>query len=66
MEGKNEIAILQSLLQEEEAVRIYKKVYAYREKSKNAIYQLMDNYTLFYFDFIQKNTNQDEHFGQPT
>ena len=31
-------------------------------KSKNAVYQLMDNYTLFYFDFIKNNRNGDEHF----
>ena len=39
--------------------------------TKNAIYQLIDNYTLFYFDFISKNNNGDEHFwsssiGTPT
>ena len=31
-------------------------------KRKNAVYQLMDNYTLFYFDFIKENHNGDEHF----
>ncbi len=32
------------------------------KKKKESIYQLIDNYTLFYFDFISKNTNGDEHF----
>ena len=32
------------------------------KKKKGAIYQLMDNYTLFYFDFIRENVNGDEHF----
>lgn len=32
------------------------------KKSKDAIYQLIDNYTLFYFDFISENVNGDEHF----
>lgn len=31
-------------------------------KVKNGIYQLIDNYTLFYFDFIKENVNGDEHF----
>ena len=30
--------------------------------SKEAIFQLIDNYTLFYFQFIQKNHLMDEHF----
>ena len=32
------------------------------KKTKGAIYQLMDNYTLFYFDFISENVNGDENF----
>ena len=32
------------------------------KKNKDAIYQLMDNYTLFYFQFIQKNENGDRKF----
>ena len=30
--------------------------------SREAIFQLIDNYTLFYFQFIQKNHLMDEHF----
>ncbi|MBQ8502258.1 MAG: ATP-binding protein [Bacteroides sp.] len=30
--------------------------------TKESIYQLMDNYTLFYFQFIRKNHPADEHF----
>ena len=29
---------------------------------KDAVYQLMDNYTLFYFQFVKKNVNGDCHF----
>lgn len=29
---------------------------------KNAVYQLIDNYILFYFKFLYKNNTQDEHF----
>ncbi len=32
------------------------------KKSKLSIYQLVDNYTLFYFDFISSNVNRDEHY----
>ena len=34
----------------------------YGKKTKEAIYQLVDNYTLFYFKFIRQNKNNDEHF----
>ena len=29
---------------------------------KDALFQLLDNYTIFYFRFIQHNTSNDEHF----
>ena len=32
------------------------------KKVKSAIFQLIDNYTLFYFRFIRKNENNDENF----
>ena len=32
------------------------------KKVKDAIYQLIDNYTIFYFIFIQNNTGGDERF----
>ncbi len=32
------------------------------KKIKDSIYQLMDNYTLFYVDFISSNINGDEHY----
>ncbi len=37
------------------------KINDHREK-KNAVYQLVDFYTIFYFNFIRGNTYQDEHF----
>jgi len=49
-------------LQELEQCGFIRKFTPIGNKSKNAIYQLMDNYTLFYFDFIKKNMNRDEHF----
>ena len=32
------------------------------KKKKDVVYQLMDNYTLFYFKFIQQNENGDRSF----
>ncbi len=49
-------------LQELEQCGFIRKFMPMGNKNKNAVYQLMDNYTLFYFDFIKKNINQDEHF----
>jgi len=31
-------------------------------KKKNAVYQLIDNYTLFYFKFIETKTNDEEYW----
>ena len=39
-----------------------RKYNGYGKTSKQAIYQLIDNYTLFYFKFIRQNHNNDEHF----
>ncbi len=32
------------------------------KQSKDAIYQLIDNFTLFYFQYMKGNKNNDEHF----
>ncbi|MBQ0028921.1 MAG: ATP-binding protein [Bacteroidales bacterium] len=49
-------------LQELEQCGFIRKYTTIGKKSKDAIYQLIDNYTLFYFDFISENTNGDQHF----
>lgn len=49
-------------LQELEQCGFIRRFQSIGKKTKNTIYQLMDNYTLFYFSFIKQNTNQDEHF----
>ena len=49
-------------LQELEQCGFIRKFTAIGKKTKEATYQLIDNYTLFYFDFISENTNGDEHF----
>lgn len=50
-------------LQELEQCGFIRKFTAIGKKTKDATFQLIDNYTLFYFDFISENTNGDEHFG---
>ena len=49
-------------LQELEQCGFIRKFTAIGKKTKDATFQLIDNYTLFYFDFISENTNGDEHF----
>lgn len=49
-------------LQELEQCGFIRKYTAIGKKTKDATYQLIDNYTLFYFDFIKENTNGDERF----
>ena len=48
-------------LQELEQCGFIRKFTPIGNKSKNAIYQLMDNYTLFYFDFIRKSIRKSLH-----
>ena len=53
---------LSKVLDELEYCGFIRKYNGFDKKSKQAIYQLIDNYTLFYFKFIQQNKNNDEHF----
>lgn len=53
---------LSKVLDELEYCGFIRKYSSYGKKTKLAIYQLIDNYTLFYFKFIQQNKNNDEHF----
>ena len=50
-----------SRLEELESCVFIRKYYAFGMKKKNAIYQLIDCFTLFYFNFLQ-NEPTDEHF----
>ena len=49
-------------LQELEQCGFIRKYTTIGKKNRDSIYQLIDNYTLFYFDFISENVNGDEHF----
>ena len=53
---------LTKYLQELEQCGFIRKYVLPGRKVKGAIYQLMDNFTLFYFKFIANNTRHDRHF----
>lgn len=52
---------LSTRLEELESCGFIRKYYAYGMKKKNALYQLMDCFTLFYYKFMQDSPS-DEHF----
>ena len=49
-------------LHELEQCGFIRKYTSIGKKNKLSTYQLIDNYTLFYYDFIQHNVNGDERF----
>lgn len=52
---------LTNKLEELESCGFIRKYYAFGAKKKNALFQLMDNFTLFHYRFLQ-NKPSDEHF----
>ena len=52
---------LSKKLEELESCGFIRKYYAFGMKKKNAVYQLIDNFTLFHFKFL-KEESTDEHF----
>ena len=53
---------LTTILKDLESCGFIRKYHSIGMKSKNAIFQLIDNYTLFYFKFIEDNLVNDEHY----
>ncbi len=53
---------LSEMLQDLEACGFVRKYTNFGLKTKNAVFQLIDSYTLFYYRFIQQDTSGDEHF----
>lgn len=53
---------LTTMLKELEACGFIRRYEPFGKIKKDALYQLVDFYTLFYFKFIQKNRYKDEHF----
>lgn len=50
------------VLRDLEQCGFIRKYMALGKKSRGAFYQLMDNYTLFYLNFVKANSENDEHF----
>lgn len=62
-EGKLESSgRLSTILDDLESCDFIRSYVAFDEKKNNVIYQLTDNYTLFYFKYIQNNKSGDFHF----
>ena len=53
---------LSEILKDLEACGFIRKYTNFGLKTKNAVFQLIDSYTLFYYRFIQQNTGGDECF----
>lgn len=53
---------LTTMLKELEACGFIRKYEPFGKMKKDALYQLMDFYTLFHFKFMLKNRYKDEHF----
>ena len=53
---------LSKLLNELEWCGFIRKYSSIGKQSKDALYQLIDNFTLFHFQYIQANRNNDNHF----
>ncbi len=56
--GANVTRMLENL----EECGFIRKYNAFGKKRNDAIYQLIDNFTLFYFKFMKDNKGNDEHF----
>lgn len=53
---------LTTILKDLESCGFIRKYHSIGKKNKNAIFQLIDNYTLFYFKFIEDNLVNDEQY----
>lgn len=49
-------------MQELEQCNFIRRYLAFGKKERDTVYQLMDNYTLFYFRFIAENHHHDEYY----
>ena len=59
-------SVFERALEELEQCNFIRKYYAFGKKEKEALYQLMDNFTLFHFRFIAENRHRDEHYWSHT
>ena len=60
--GQDTGGTLTNVLKELEQCGFIRAYNTIGKSKKDTVYQLIDNYTLFYFKFIKANKQQDEHF----
>ena len=60
--GLDDNEAFQRALRELEECSFIRKYNMYEYKAKNALYQLIDNFTLFHYQHIAANVPQDEHY----
>ena len=60
--GLNDNSIFVRALEELEQCNFIRKYQIIGKKQRDALYQLMDNFTLFYFRYLTSNTKNDNHF----
>jgi predicted AAA+ superfamily ATPase len=53
---------LSEILQNLEYGGFIRSYSAFKKRKRDVLYQLLDAYTLFYFNFLEKNEYKDEHF----
>lgn len=59
-------ATFKTALKELEECSFIRHYNAFGKKNKETSFQLLDNYTLFYFHFVRDNHTQDSHFWEHT
>ena len=60
--GLENSGVLTTCLEELEQCGFIRRYNSAAGKANNAIFQLIDSFTLFYFKFMQNNVKSDEHF----
>lgn len=60
--GMDDNATFIKAMKELERCDFIRKFTVIGKKTKGAMYQLIDNFTLFYYQFMKENVNGDEHF----
>lgn len=60
--GQDHGGTLSTVLSELEQCGFIRTYYSIGKSKKDALYQLIDHFTLFHFKFIRENRNHDEHF----
>ena len=60
--GLDDNAVFIRTLEELEQCNFIRKYQVLGKKQRDAIYQLIDNFTLFYFRYLTNNTKNDNHF----